>query len=35
MKEEEKSPAPSMIQTHNLQILRRVLYRCARTVAHF
>ena len=33
MKEEEKSPAPGGIQTHDLQITRGVLYSCATTAA--
>ena len=31
--EEEKSPAPGGIWTHNLLIIRRVFYRCATIVA--
>ena len=33
LKEEEEdiSPAPGRIGTHNLQIMRRALYRCATT----
>ena len=33
-KEEEKSPASGRIWTHDLQITRRVLYRCATFEAH-
>ena len=30
---EEKSPAPSRIQTHDLNVIRHALYRCATTAA--
>ena len=33
-KKKIKSPAPCWIQTHDLQITRRVLFRCATTAAH-
>ena len=32
--EEEKSPAPGAIQTHDLSVMRSALYSCATTVAH-
>ena len=31
--ENRKSPAPGMIQSHDLSGMRRVLYRCATTAA--
>ena len=32
-REEKKSPAPSEILTHNLSVMKRVLYHCATTAA--